>query len=89
MDVVEGGPSPIDKNGVEALGGFFPQFRLPLSITMGAAASGVAWTVSNGAGGDGGVGVGSAGGVEVVTLFLLVIRLSSVASSSSSSSDTT
>jgi len=29
---------------------------------MGAAASDVAWTVSNGTGGDGGVGVGSAGG---------------------------
>jgi len=38
---------------------------------MGATASGVAWTGSNGAGGDGGVGVGSAGGVVVVTLFSL------------------
>ena len=56
---------------------------------MAAAASDVAWTVSNETGGDGGVGVGSAGGVEVVTLFLLVIRPSSVASSSTSSSDTT
>ena len=45
---------------------------------MGAVASGVAWIGSNGAGGDGGVGVGSAGGVEVVTLFLLVMRPYSV-----------
>jgi len=90
MEAVEGGPSPTDTNGVEALGGFSMKSGLLLSIAGGAAASGVAWTRGNGdggdgAGGEGGVGVGSAGGEEGVTLFLLVTRPSSVISSSSSS----
>jgi len=89
MDVVEGGPSPTDTNGVEALGGFSMKLGSLLSTTGGAAAKGVAWTGCDGAGGEGGVGVGSAGGEEGVALVLLVTRPSSVSSSSSSSSHTT
>ena len=88
MDMVEGGPSPADTNGVEALGGFSLKLGSLLSTTGGAAAKGVAWTGCVGAGGEGGVGVGSAGGEEGATLVLLVTRPSSVASSSSSSCTT-
>ena len=80
IEVVEGGPSPADTNGVEALGGF--------SMTGGATTKGVAWTGGVGAGGEGGVGVGRAGGEEGATLVLLGTRPSSVASSSSSSCTT-
>ena len=59
-----------------------------LSTTGGATAKGVAWTGCVEAGGEGGVGVGSAGGEEGATLVLLVTRPSSVASSSSSSCTT-
>ena len=89
IDVVEGGPSPTDTNDVEALGGFSMKLGLLLSTTGGAAAKGVAWTGCVGAGGEGGVGVGSAGGEEGAAIFLLVTRPSSVSSSSSSSSCTT
>ena len=89
MDMVEGGPSPADTNGVEALGGFSLKLGSLLSTTGGAAAKGVAWTGCVGAGGEGGVGVGNASGEEGAALVLLVTRPSSVASSSSSSSCTT
>ena len=72
IEVVEGGPSPTDTNGVEALGGSSMKFGSLLSITGGAAAKGVAWTGCSGAGGEGGVGVWSAGGEEGAALVLLV-----------------
>ena len=53
--MVEGGPSPTDTNGVEALGGFSMKFVSLLSTTGGAAAKGVAWTVARRAGGEGGL----------------------------------
>ena len=88
MEVVEGGPSPADTNGVEALGGFSMKLSSLPSTTGGATAKGVAWTGGVGAGGEGGVGVRRAGGEEGATLVLLVTRSSSVASSSSSSCTT-
>ena len=95
--MVEGGPSPTDTNGVEALGGFLIKLGSLPSTIGGATAKGVAWTGGVGAGGEGGigaggeggVGVGRAGGEEGATLVLLVTRPSSVALSSSSSSCTT
>ena len=97
IEVVEGGPSPADTNGVEALGGFSMKLGSLRSTTGGATAKGVAWTGGVGAGGEGGVGaegeggvgVGRAVGEEGATLVLLVTRPSSAASSSSSSSCTT
>ena len=86
IEVVEGGPSPADTNGVEALRGFSIKLGSLLSTTGSATAKGVAWTGGVGAGGEGGVGVGRAGGEEGATLVLLVTRPSSVSSSSSSSS---
>ena len=87
--MVEGGPSPADTNGMEALGGFSMKFGSLLSTTGGAAGKGVAWIGGSRAGGEGGVGVWIAGGEEGATLVLLVTRPSSVVSSSSSSSCTT
>ena len=55
--MVEEGPSLVDTNGVEVLGGFSMKFRSLLSTTGGAAAKGVAWTGYSRAGGEGGVGV--------------------------------
>jgi len=52
------------------------------STAGSAAAKGTAWTGGVGAGGEGGVDVGRAGGEEGATLFLLVTRPSSIASSS-------
>ena len=89
IEVVEGGPSPADTNGVEALGGFSMKFGSLLSTTGGATAKGVTWTGGSRAGVEGGVGVWIAGGEEGVALVLLVTRPSSVPSSSSSSSCTT
>ena len=89
IEAVEGGPSPADTNGVEALGGFSRKLGLLPSTVGSAAAKGTAWTGGVGAGGEGGVGVGRVGGEEGATLFLLVTRPSSVASSSSSSSSWT
>ena len=94
IEEVEGGPSPADTNGVEALGGFSMKLGSLPSTTGSATDKGVAWTGgvgaggegSVGAGGEGGVCVGRAGGEEGATLFLLVTRSSSVASSSLSSS---
>ena len=80
------GPSPADTNGVEALGGFSMKLGSLPSTAGSAAAKGTAWTGGVGAGGEGGVGVGRAGGEEGAALLLLVMRPSSVASSSSSSS---
>jgi len=60
--VVEGGPSLVDTNGVEALGGFSMKFGSLLSTTGGAAAKGVAWTGGSRVEGDGVVGVWIAGG---------------------------
>ena len=56
--MVEGGPSPADTNGVEALGGFSMKLGSLPSTTGSATAKGVAWTGGVGAGGEGGVGVG-------------------------------
>ena len=84
---------------MEALGGFSIKLGSVASVTGNAAAKGTVWTgdvragggssVGGGTGVEGGVDVGRGGGVggeEGATLFLLVIRPSSVASSSSSSS---
>jgi len=87
--MVEGGPSPTDTNGVEALGGFSMKLGSLLSTTGGAVGKGVAWTSGSRVGGEGGVGVWIAGGEEGATLVLLVTRPSSVVSLSSSSSCTT
>ena len=86
--MVEGGPSPADTNGVEALGGFSMKLGSLPSTTGDATAKGVAWNGGVGAGGEGGVGLGRAGGEEGATLVLLVTRSSLVASSSSSSCTT-
>ncbi len=93
IEAVEGGPSPADMNGVEALGGF--SMKLGSMASTGGSAAGKVWGeggVGVGAGGEGGVGVGRVGGTDSeggATLLLLVIRPSSVASLSSSSSWTT
>jgi len=53
IEVVEGGPSPADTNGVDALGGFSMKLGSLPSTTGSATAKGVAWT--------GGVGAGERG----------------------------
>ena len=44
IEVVEGGPSPVDTNGVEALGGFSMKLGSLPSTTGSTTAKGVAWT---------------------------------------------
>ena len=58
IEAVEGGPSPADTNGVEALGGFSMKLGSLPSTAGSAATKGIAWTGGVGAGGEGSVGAG-------------------------------
>ena len=65
IEVVEGGPSPTDTNGVEALGGFSMKLGSLPSTTGSATAKGVAWT--------GGVGAGERAVLELGERAVLVL----------------